>query len=172
MAVNDPVIVWDVEKLLFELITASVDDAGIDVPLIVVVTPEDLPIVIVGVFVVPINNDPTVPVAVPASIIMLPEFEVVPVALPVLIDIAFEFVEVAAVGDVPNTPDEFTFNNTFPEVSCHCVRSLFWDVVPFIVKGTAPDWFEATTIGLPLLDPPELYAYMVAFELFPIIELT
>jgi hypothetical protein len=48
-----------------------------------VVTPEDLPIVIVVAFVLPINNEPTVPVAVPASIVTEPEFEVVPVALPV-----------------------------------------------------------------------------------------
>jgi hypothetical protein len=49
-------------------------------------------------FAVPIEIVPAVPVAVPVSILMLPEFEVVPKALPVAIAIAPEFAEAELVA--------------------------------------------------------------------------
>jgi hypothetical protein len=72
---------------------------AVKAPLIVVVT-VDLPIVRAEALTVPIDMEPFAAVAVPASIVIFPEFADAPVALPEVIDIApvvVEFIFDAAV---------------------------------------------------------------------------
>lgn len=60
---------------------------------VMVVTPPEFPIPTALALVVPKDIVPAVPVAVPVSMDMLPELDVVPRALPVVIDTPFELVE-------------------------------------------------------------------------------
>jgi hypothetical protein len=124
-----------VDAELYPVTVVVFNVAADNVPFTVVVLP-DLPIVTLLAFVVPTDIAPAVPVAVPASILIAPEFDVAPVAFPVATVIPFEAVlavDVAAVAIVcPVAP---LTDNELPRFNDPEVKPVATFTVPVVVFG-------------------------------------